>query len=45
MARDIGQEMLSNLERRFAAGEIDQATFGSRRTEIVELISKGWPCG
>jgi hypothetical protein len=41
MARNIGPEMLANLERRFAEGDIDQAAIDSRRAEITELIRKG----
>ena len=41
MARDIGPDMLANLDRQLAEGAIDQHTYDSRRTETLELIRRG----
>ena len=41
MARDIGPDMLANLDRQLAEGAIDQHTYDARRTETLELIRRG----
>ena len=41
MARDIGPDMLANLDRQLEAGNITQAKYDARRAEILELIRKG----
>lgn len=40
MPRDIGPEMLANLERQLSSGDIDVHFYESRRIEVVELIRK-----
>lgn len=39
--RDLGPDMLRNLDDQLASGGIDQATYDSRRIEVLELIRKG----
>lgn len=41
MARDLGPDMLRNLEAQLEAGRIDQATYDGRRAEVLELIRTG----
>ena len=41
MARDIGPDMLANIDRQLAEGAIDQPTYDARRTETLELIRRG----
>ena len=49
MARDIGPDMLANLDHQLEAGNITRATYDARRVEILELIRRnraveyGWP--
>lgn len=37
----MGPDLLRNLDNQLAAGNIDQATYDTRRTEVLELIRKG----
>lgn len=41
MARDIGPDMLRDLDDRLATGEIDQASYDAQRTQALELIRTG----
>lgn len=41
MPRDIGPDMLRNLDEQLAAGRIDQASYESRKVEVMELIRRG----
>lgn len=41
MARDIGPDMLRNLDHQLQAGNIDQAAFEARKAEVMELIRRG----
>lgn len=41
MPRDMGPDLLRNLDDQLAAGKIDHATYDTRRTEVLELIRKG----
>lgn len=41
MARDIGPEMLANLDRRLNAGEITRAQYDARCIEVEHLIRTG----
>lgn len=41
MPRDIGPDLLRNLENQLALGNIDQATYDTRRAEVMEMIRKG----
>ncbi|MGC3952852.1 MAG: hypothetical protein QM804_01110 [Propionicimonas sp.] len=41
MARDIGPELLADLDRQLQDGEMDQYAYEARRVEVLELIRKG----
>lgn len=41
MPRDLGPDMLRNLDERLAAGQIDLHTYEARKAEVLELIRKG----
>lgn len=41
MARDIGPDMLRDLDDRLATGEIDQTSYDAQRTQALELIRTG----
>ena len=41
MARDIGPDMLRNLDVQLERGNIDQATYEARKAEVLELIRTG----
>lgn len=41
MPRDIGAEMLRQLDEQLAAGKIDQAAYEARKVEVLELIRRG----
>lgn len=41
MPRDIGPDMLRNLDEQLAAGNIDLARYEARKVEVVELIRRG----
>lgn len=41
MARDLGPDMLANLDRRLAAGEMTPHEYDARRTEVTEAIRRG----
>ncbi len=41
MPRDIGPDMLRNIDDQLRAGRIDQARYDARRVEIMELIRRG----
>ena len=41
MARDIGPEMLADMDEQRAHSTIDQHTYEARRVRVLELIRKG----
>ena len=41
MARNIGPDMLANLDMQRDTGKITAAQYEARRTEVLELIRKG----
>lgn len=41
MARDIGPEMLRDLERQLQEGVLDQYAYEARRVQVLELVRKG----
>ena len=45
MARNIGPDMLTNLDTQRDTGKITAAQYEARRTEVLELIRKGKAVG
>ncbi|MCB0911938.1 MAG: hypothetical protein KDB60_10035 [Propionibacteriaceae bacterium] len=41
MPRQIGPDMLANLDAQLASGAMDQHTYDARKLEVQELIRKG----
>jgi hypothetical protein len=41
MPRNIGPDMITNLEQQRLVGTIDQATYEARKVEVLEVIRKG----
>lgn len=41
MPRDIGPEMLANLDAKLAVGELTQHEYDAKRVEVLELIRRG----
>lgn len=39
--KNIGPDMLANLDSQLAAGNIDRPTYEARRIEVMELIRSG----
>lgn len=40
MPRDIGPQMLAQLDRQLSEGDIDDATYEARKVSVLELIRK-----
>lgn len=41
MPRDIGPDLIANLDHQFRTGGIDQPTYEARKVQVLETIRKG----